>query len=55
MSDSSRPLLITSDPLLLDDVIRLATAAGVEVSVREDPTASAWSAAPLVFIGDDVL
>ena len=55
MSDSSRPLLITADPLLLDEVIRLATAAGVELSVREEPTASAWSSAPLVFIGEDAL
>jgi secretion/DNA translocation related CpaE-like protein len=55
MTDESRPLLITTDPLLLDDVVRLAAAAGVEVSVREDPHASAWSRAPLVFVGDDML
>ena len=55
MSDSHRPLLITSDPLLLDDVVRLAAAAGVEMLVREDVSASAWSRAPLVFVGDDAL
>ena len=55
MSDSPRPLLVTDDPAILDDVIRLATAAGVEVSVRHEPTASAWSTAPVVFIGDDAL
>ena len=55
MTDESRPLLITADPLLLDDVVRLAAAAGVEVTVREDPHASAWSRAPIVFVGDDVL
>lgn len=55
MTDDSRPLLITSDPLLLDDVVRLAAAAGVEMTVREEPSASAWSRAPLVFVGDDVL
>jgi secretion/DNA translocation related CpaE-like protein len=55
MTEIPRPLLITADPFLLDDVLRLATAAGVDVSVREEPTVSAWSAAPLVFVGDDVL
>lgn len=55
MSDIPRPLLITSDPLLLDDVIRLAAAAGVEMTVREDLSASAWSRAPLVLVGDDAL
>ena len=55
MTDSSRPLLITADPLLLDDVIRLATAAGVEMSVCVDLAVSTWSAAPLVFVGDDLL
>lgn len=55
MTDTPRPLLITCDPLLLDEVIRLATAAGVEMSVRDEPTASAWSTAPLVLVGDDAL
>lgn len=55
MTQTPRPLLITHDPLLLDDVVRLATAAGVEMSVRDEPTASAWSSAPLIFIGDDAL
>jgi secretion/DNA translocation related CpaE-like protein len=55
MTETPRPLLITTDPLLLDEVLRLATAAGTEVSVRDEPTASAWSAAPLVLVGDDAL
>lgn len=55
MTEIPRPLLITADPLLLDDVLRLATAAGIEMSVRDEPTASAWSAAPLVIVGDDAL
>jgi secretion/DNA translocation related CpaE-like protein len=55
MPEPARPLLITSDPVLLDDVIRLAAAAGVDMSVRDAPTASMWSDAPLVFVGDDVL
>jgi hypothetical protein len=54
MTDTPRPLLITSDPLLLDDVVRLAAAAGVEMTVREEPTASTWTRAPMVFVGDDV-
>ena len=55
MTDNARPLLITADPLLLDDVVRLAAAAGVEMTVHAEPAASAWSRAPLVFVGDDVL
>ena len=55
MTYAPRPLLITADPLLLDDVVRLAAAAGAEMTVREEPSASAWSRAPLVLVGDDVL
>jgi secretion/DNA translocation related CpaE-like protein len=55
MTETLRPLLITSDPLLLDDVVRLAAAAGIELTVHAEPTASAWSHAPLVFVGDDAL
>lgn len=55
MSDIPRPLVITADALLLDELVRLAAAAGVEVSVRGEPTASSWSSAPLIFVGDDAL
>lgn len=55
MTDIPRPLLVTADPHLLDDVIRLATAAGIEMSVRDELTSSAWASAPLVLVGDDVL
>jgi len=55
MTDTARPLLITADPYLLDEVVRLAAAAGVEMTVREEPTVSTWSQAPLIFVGDDVL
>ncbi|MDP4715358.1 MAG: hypothetical protein NWS04_05865, partial [Candidatus Nanopelagicales bacterium] len=51
----SRPLLLTGDPLLLDDVVRLGAAAGVDISVRDTPAVSAWSSAPLVLVGSDVL
>lgn len=56
MSASDRPLLLTRDPDLLDDLRRLSVAAGVEPDVV--PTAVAgrrlWATAPLVVVGDDL-
>ena len=51
-----RPLLVCADERLLDDLLRLAAAAGVEVDVAHDgPSARPrWSAAPLVLVGADV-
>jgi secretion/DNA translocation related CpaE-like protein len=51
-----RPLLVTADPDLLDDVLRLAAAAGVDVDVAHDPVGArlGWTNAPLVLVGDDV-
>lgn len=51
-----RPLLVTADPALLDALLRLTAAAGVEPDVAPDPTAAraAWPGAPLVVVGDDV-
>lgn len=51
-----RPLLVTNDPDLLDDMLRLAAAADVEVDVAVDPIAAKarWSAAPLVLLGADL-
>ena len=51
-----RPLLVTNDPDLLDDLLRLAAAADVEVDVAVDPIAARarWSAAPLVLLGADL-
>lgn len=51
-----RPLLVTSDADLLDDLLRLCAAAGVEPQVAHDLTAarSAWASAPLVVLGDDL-
>jgi secretion/DNA translocation related CpaE-like protein len=51
-----RPLLVTNDPDLLDDLLRLAAAADVEVDVAVDPVAARarWSAAPLVLLGADL-
>jgi secretion/DNA translocation related CpaE-like protein len=46
---------LTADEGLLDDLLRLAAAAGVDVDVAHDaPSArSLWQAAPLVVVGDD--
>lgn len=53
---AARPLLATADPGLLDDLLRLAAAAGVEVEVAADPGSArrAWARAPLVLLGDDL-
>jgi secretion/DNA translocation related CpaE-like protein len=51
-----RPLLVTADPDLLDDLLRLTAAAGVEPEVAADPVSArrGWAAAPLVLVGDDL-
>ena len=51
----ARSLVLTADEALLDDLLRLAAAAGVEVDVAADPAAarSRWQAAPLCVVGDD--
>lgn len=58
-----RPLIITEDPLLLDDLLRLCAAAGAEPHVHHEVPepngaggpgdAVGWESAPLVLIGDD--
>ncbi len=55
-SADRRPLFVTSDGDLLDDLLRLAVAASVDAEVAPDPVAAraAWPRAPLVLIGDDV-
>jgi secretion/DNA translocation related CpaE-like protein len=52
---SVRPLVITADPDLLDDLLRLAAAGGADVDVAPDPPAARgrYLAAPLVMIGAD--
>ncbi|MEH1012320.1 septum site-determining protein Ssd [Micromonospora sp. CPCC 206060] len=49
------PLIVTTDNALLDELLRLAAAAGTEVEVAADPAAARprWSPAPLVLIGTD--
>lgn len=49
------PLFVTADPTLLDELLRLAAAAGVTPEVAPDPATAlrSWSAAPLVLVGAD--
>jgi secretion/DNA translocation related CpaE-like protein len=55
-SPPSRPLIITADARLLDDLLRCAAAAGVDPEVHADPGAArySWNRAPIVFLGRDV-
>lgn len=52
----ARPLVLTADAALLDDLLRLAAAADVEPLVAREVGAarSAWSQAPLVLVGADL-
>jgi secretion/DNA translocation related CpaE-like protein len=49
------PLVVTADPDLLDDVLRLAAAGGTDVDVAPDPAAARprFAGAPLVLVGAD--
>jgi secretion/DNA translocation related CpaE-like protein len=51
-----RPLLVTADPALLDDLLRLCGAAGVEAQVAHDAGAArrAWTGPPLVVVGAEL-
>ncbi|WP_338022684.1 hypothetical protein [Allosalinactinospora lopnorensis] len=52
-----RPLLVTDEPALLDDLLRLAAAATVEVAVAHVAAHAGreWPRAPLVVVGTDLL
>jgi secretion/DNA translocation related CpaE-like protein len=52
----SRPLLVTDDPLLLDEVLNLAGESGADVEVAPDPTAARdrYGSASLVLVGVDL-
>lgn len=53
---ADRPLVVTADAVLLDDLLRLSAAADVEVEVVADAAAArrAWAGAPLVLVGPDL-
>ena len=50
-----RPLAVTADPDLLDELLRVAAAAGVELDVAAEagPARPPWAGAPLVLVGAD--
>jgi len=52
---SDRPLVVTADPDVLDELLRLAATAGVELDVAPDARAArrSWGAAPFVLVGPD--
>lgn len=52
-----RPLVVTRDEGLLDDLLRLASVASVAVDVRSDvgTARAAWSSAPMVVVGSDLV
>ncbi len=52
-----RVLVVTGDPQLLDDLLRLAAAGGAVVDVAHDPGGARprWRDAPLVLLGADAL
>ncbi|MFD8807619.1 septum site-determining protein Ssd [Streptomyces sp. NPDC059597] len=52
---AGRPVIVTEDALLLDDLLRLCAAAGATPEVHHGVPdhGSGWSAAPLVLVGDD--
>lgn len=52
----ARPLLVSNDPDVVDDVLRLAAANGVDVHLAADVDASRsrWATAPLVLVGADL-
>lgn len=55
MSAVPRPLLVTTDGALLDEVVRVAATVGAELDVCPDLAAagSRWSTAPAVLVGGD--
>ncbi len=50
------PLIVTADETLLDELLRLAAAAGTTPEVTHDPPAAlrAWGRAPIVLVGEDL-
>ncbi len=49
--EDGRPLIVTADDALLDDLLRIAAAAGVEVAHSREPgSRSMWRAAPVILL-----
>lgn len=57
LTRAARPLLVTADPDLLDDLLRLTASAGREAEVAAHPGAvrPSWSTAPVVIVGSDLV
>ncbi len=55
MSTAQRPLVVTEDPVLLDDLLRLAATAGCDLEVASGAPAArrSWTTATLVLVGAD--
>ena len=56
MTPPHRPLLLTADPALLDDLLRIAADSSADVQVVSDVRTAqmSWAAAPLVVVGADL-
>ena len=54
-AERERPLVVTEDPALLEELLRLAAAAEIDVEVGPSLSASGpqWSSSPLVLVGFD--
>lgn len=54
--EGPRPLLVTADALLLDDVVRIAATVGLDLDVRSDLSSAValWAPASAVLLGDDI-
>ena len=50
-----RPMIVTEDAELLDDLLRLCAAAGAKPEVHHGPPdrGGGWESAPLVLVGDE--
>ncbi|MFB8765922.1 septum site-determining protein Ssd [Nocardiopsis alba] len=56
MDGPRHPLIVTTDPALLDDLRRVAAAAATEITVARTPEQAfrSWPRAPLVVVGPDL-